>query len=131
MRVYAGVAVPSSRPGLISGMKAGWSELRDCVDAAVLVGANVIASAIYGAFTVLFVLLSRHLGLGSSGYGYLLAGCGAGGVLSAGLAHRAAASAQPRRALRDRAASTRPVGMAEQIRLGTQVVGPPMAAEEA
>jgi predicted MFS family arabinose efflux permease len=59
----------------------------------------VIASAVYGAFTVLFVLLSHRLGLGSSGYGYLLAGGGAGGVLAAGLAHRAAASAHSRRAL--------------------------------
>jgi predicted MFS family arabinose efflux permease len=47
----------------------------------------------------LFVMLGHHLGLGSSGYGYLLAAAGAGGVLSAGLASRAAASTHPRRAL--------------------------------
>src|SRR5205085_2868850 len=88
-----------SRPGPISGLRAGWRALRDCDGAALLVGANVIASTIYGAFTVLFVLLSHRLGLGSGGYGYLIAGGGAGGVLAAGLAHRAAASAHPRRAL--------------------------------
>jgi predicted MFS family arabinose efflux permease len=99
LRLSAGPSGTRSRPGPISGLRAGWSALRDCDGAGLLVGANVIASTIYGAFTVLFVLLSHRLGLGSGGYGYLIAGGGAGGVLSAGLAHRAAASAHPRRAL--------------------------------
>lgn len=95
----ARAAAAGSRPGPISGLRAGWRALRECDGAGLLVGANVIASTIYGAFTVLFVLLSHRLGLGSGGYGYLIAGGGAGGVLAAGLAHRAAASAHPRRAL--------------------------------
>jgi MFS family permease len=99
LRLPVGTAVTSSRPGPISGLRAGWSALRDCDGAGLLVGANVIASTIYGGFTVMFVLLSHRLGLGSGGYGYLLAGGGAGGVMAAGLAHRAAASAHPRRAL--------------------------------
>jgi predicted MFS family arabinose efflux permease len=99
LHLPAGTAVTSSRPGPIAGLRTGWRALRECDDAGILVGANVIASAIYGAFTVLFVLLSHRLGLGSGGYGYLLASCGAGGVLSAGVAHRAAASVRPRRAL--------------------------------
>jgi MFS family permease len=88
-----------SRAGLISGLQAGWTALKGCADAGVLVGANMVASAIYGACTVLFVLVSHRLGLGSSGYGYLLGAAGAGGVLSAGLAQRAAAGTRPRRAL--------------------------------
>jgi predicted MFS family arabinose efflux permease len=89
----------SARAGLLSELRTGLRALRGAADAPALVGANVIASAVYGAFTVLFVLLSHRLGLGGSGYGYLLAAAGAGGVLSAGIAHRAAASAHPRRAL--------------------------------
>lgn len=99
LRLTPGKAVLGSQPGPISGLRAGARALRDCDGAGLLVGANVIASTIYGAFTVLFLLLSHRLGFGSGGYGYLLAGGGAGGVLAAGLAHRAAASAHPRRAL--------------------------------
>jgi predicted MFS family arabinose efflux permease len=99
LRLTPDRAVPGSRPGPISGLHAGWRALQDCDGAGLLVGANVIASTIYGAFTVLFVLLSERLGFGGAGYGYLLAGAGAGGVLAAGLAHRAAASAHPRRVL--------------------------------
>ena len=58
-----------------------------------------LASAVYGALTVLFVLLSERLGLGSAGYGYMIAAVGVGAVLSAGIAGRAAGSPRPRRAL--------------------------------
>jgi predicted MFS family arabinose efflux permease len=64
-----------------------------------LVGADVMSSAVYGAETVLLLLLSRRLGLGDHGYGYLLASCGLGGVLGAGVAGRAAASGRTRAAL--------------------------------
>ena len=50
-----------------------------------LVGADIVCSAIYGAETVLLLLLSRDLGLGDHGYGYLLASFGLGGVLGAGV----------------------------------------------
>jgi MFS family permease len=57
--------------------------------AAILVGYSVVATFVYGLDTVLFVLLSRDvLGTGAEGYGYLLAGLGAGGVLAAGLVTR-------------------------------------------
>ena len=56
-----------------------------------LVGADIVCSAIYGAETVLLLLLSRELGLGDHGYGYLLASFGLGGVLGAGVAGRVAA----------------------------------------
>jgi MFS family permease len=45
-------------------------------------------SAIYGASTVLYIPLSEHLGTGSSGYSYLLAGSALGGVIAAGLANK-------------------------------------------
>jgi hypothetical protein len=45
---------------------------------------------VYGALTVLFVILGHRLGLGAAGYGYLLAGMGAGGVLATGLSNHAA-----------------------------------------
>ena len=57
-----------------------------------LIGADVVCSAIYGAETVLLLLLSRELGLGDHGYGYLLASFGLGGVLGAAVAGRVAAS---------------------------------------
>ena len=61
-----------------------------------LVGADIVCSAIYGAETVLLLLLSRDLGLGDHGYGYLLASFGLGGVLGAGVAGRVAANERTR-----------------------------------
>jgi MFS family permease len=55
-----------------------------------LVGADIVCSAIYGAETVLLLLLSRDLGLGDHGYGYLLASFGLGGILGAAVAGRLA-----------------------------------------
>jgi MFS family permease len=51
-------------------------------------------SAIYGASTVLYVPLSIHLGTGSTGYSYLLAGSALGGVIAAGLANKLSASSR-------------------------------------
>jgi predicted MFS family arabinose efflux permease len=85
--------------GIAGELRTGWRALRGYGDAMALVGADIIASAVYGAFTVLLVLLARRLGAGAGGYGYLLAGLGAGGVLATGLANRAAAAHRPRRAL--------------------------------
>jgi MFS family permease len=64
-----------------------------------LVGADVICSVVYGAQTVLLLLLVRGLGYGDAGYGYVLAAFGAGGIVGTLLAPRAARSAQPRRVL--------------------------------
>ena len=85
--------------GLVSELRTGWHALRGERDALALAGGELVASAVYGAFTVLLVLLSRRLGAGAGGYGYLLAGMGAGGVLATGLANRAAVSKRPRRAV--------------------------------
>ena len=61
-----------------------------------LVGADIVCSAIYGAETVLLLLLSRKLGLGDHGYGYLLASFGLGGVLGAVVAGRLAGNERTR-----------------------------------
>jgi predicted MFS family arabinose efflux permease len=55
------------------------------------VGADVAVSVVYGAQTVLLVLLGRELG-GGDGYGLLIAAIGAGGLAGAGLGGRAAAT---------------------------------------
>ena len=86
-------------PGLAQEIKMGWDALRGYSEALAIVGANIISSAVYGALTVVFVILGHRLGLGAAGYGYLLAAMGAGGLLAAGLANRAAAAGNPRRAL--------------------------------
>ena len=92
-------AVEEVHASICADLAVGWRALREQPDALALVGADVVSSAIYGALTVLFVLVGERLGLGAAGYGYLLSALGVGGVLSAGLAHRAASSDRPRRAL--------------------------------
>jgi predicted MFS family arabinose efflux permease len=91
---------PAAAPGPHAGLRAellgGWRALRAYPESLPLVCAEVVASAAYGALTVLLVLVSDRLGLGAAGYGYLVAAIGAGGVLAAGVADRAAASGRPR-----------------------------------
>jgi len=63
--------------------------------AATFVAFSVIVSFVAGTDMVLFIPISRfQLGTGASGYGYLLAGLGAGGVLGAGILNRLAARAR-------------------------------------
>jgi predicted MFS family arabinose efflux permease len=93
------VRAETSSASLSSDLTTGWRALREHPDVLPLAAADFVSSTIYGALTVLFVLLGERLGLGAAGYGYLLSAMGAGGVLAAGLANRAAASARPRRAL--------------------------------
>jgi hypothetical protein len=92
-------AVEEVHASVRSDLAVGWRALREHPDALPLVGAEIISSAVYGALTVLFVLVGERLGLGAAGYGYLLSALGVGGVLATGLAHRAASSDRPRRAL--------------------------------
>jgi len=47
-----------------------------------------MCSVLYGAQTVLLLLVSRQVGLGAQGYGYLFAAIGAGGLLGTALAGR-------------------------------------------
>jgi predicted MFS family arabinose efflux permease len=95
LRVPAG-ADAQPYHGFRNELHTGWQALRGYPDALPVVVANVTASAVYGALTVLLVLVGQRLGLGATGYGYLLAGSGAGGVLATGVAHRAAASTRTR-----------------------------------
>jgi predicted MFS family arabinose efflux permease len=90
-------AADRTRATLYSDLCDGWSALRRHPDALAMIGADVLSSAVSGGLTLLFVLIGRGLGLDDAGYGILVAAFGAGGVLSGGLANRAAASAGPRR----------------------------------
>jgi predicted MFS family arabinose efflux permease len=90
---------PAAPARLRDELATGWHALREHPTALPLVGVEIVASAIYGASTVLFVLLAVRLGLGAAGYGYLLSAMGAGGILAAGAASAAAASKRPQRAL--------------------------------
>jgi MFS family permease len=58
-----------------------------------LAGFSILASFVYGTDTVLFVVVSKNqLDTGSTGYGYLLAALGVGGIVMAGFMNRIAAS---------------------------------------
>lgn len=92
-------AGPDQPAGLLRELQVGWSALRGYRDGVAVVGANVVASAVYGSMTVLLVLFAQRAGAGTAGYGYLLAAAGLGAVLSAGLAQRAASGDRSRRTL--------------------------------
>ena len=87
--------VQEDRQGVLADIVVGARALRSHPAAVRLLGADIICSVVYGMQTVLLLLLSRHLGLGAAGYGYLLAGLGIGGVLGTLAAGRAAASTRP------------------------------------
>ncbi len=97
--LHAPAAATETPPRLRRELKAGWEALCGYNDAIAIVGANIISSAVYGALTVVFVILGHRLGVGAAGYGYLLAAMGAGGVLAAGISNKAASSENPRHAL--------------------------------
>jgi hypothetical protein len=93
-----GLRRPPQTPaaGVAADLAAGLAALRRERAALPAVGADVLASSLYGALTVLYVLLGARLGLGAGGYGYLLSASALGGILGAGAADRAAASGNPR-----------------------------------
>ncbi len=90
--IFAPGGEPEAAPNVLRELRDGARALLDQPVALRLIGADVVCSAIYGAETVLLLLLSRELGLGDHGYGYLLASFGLGGVLGATVAGRVAAS---------------------------------------
>ena len=51
-------------------------------------GGGTMCSVLYGTQTVLLLLVSRQVGLGAQGYGYMFAAIGAGGLLGTALAGR-------------------------------------------
>ena len=91
-----------SRPGDISEggtvgplkqMAGGFAAFVESPTVMLLAGFSILASFVYGTDTVLFVVVSQdQLGTGSTGYGYLLAALGVGGILMAGFMNRIAAS---------------------------------------
>ena len=82
--------------GLLRGMAEGAQALRSHPAALRLVGADIMCSLIYGAQTVLLLLVSRSLGMGAHGYGYLFAGIGAGALAGTALAGRVQRWGHPR-----------------------------------
>lgn len=79
---------PSASEPLLRQMAEGLHELRRHPVAARFVGADILCSLVYGAETVLLVLVSRQDGWGDHGYGLLLAATGAGGVVGTALVGR-------------------------------------------
>jgi MFS family permease len=94
--IFAPGGEPSAAPNVLDELRDGARALLEQPAALRLVGADLVCSAVYGAETVLLLLLSRDLGLGDHGYGWLLAAFGLGGVLGAGVASRAAAGGRAR-----------------------------------
>jgi MFS family permease len=83
------------RPSVFRDVADGVRAMAKSRAVVVIVGFVAASAFIYGAETVLLVLLSeQQLGTGAEGYGYLLAALGLGGVLAAGLTGRL--SAHPR-----------------------------------
>ncbi len=81
--------------GPLRQMAVGFQAIGASATATMLVAYSVVASFVYGVDTVQFVVLSQErLGTGASGYGYLLAGLGVGGIAAAGLVNRLAARAR-------------------------------------
>jgi predicted MFS family arabinose efflux permease len=74
--------------GVLADLRDGAAALRRSRPVVLLVGADIAASAVYGAQTVLLVLLARRLG--GDGYGLLMAAIGAGGLLGAAVGGRVA-----------------------------------------
>ncbi len=86
-------------PSLLGDVKAGAHALRGAPTAVRLVAADVLCSAVYGLLTVMLVLVSRRVGAGDGGYGILLCGFGAGGLIGATVLARADAPGAWRRTL--------------------------------
>jgi MFS family permease len=79
--------------GPLRQMAAGIAAFIESPTVMLLAGFSILASFVYGTDTVLFVVVSKEqLGTGSTGYGYLLAALGVGGILIAGFMNRIAAA---------------------------------------
>ena len=90
--VERGDSAASVRDDLASGVRA----LLEQPVALRLVGADFLCSAVYGAHTVLLLLLAHEMGVGDAGYGYLIGAFGLGGVAATTLTGRIAGRLTPR-----------------------------------
>ncbi len=79
---------PDGVAAIAAELRAGAHALAAVREAGWIVGADTAGSLVYGAQTVLLLLVAERLGLGAGGYGYLLAGLGLGGIAGATLAGR-------------------------------------------
>lgn len=96
--------VPRSRgeresESVLAEIAAGARALRGAPTAVRLVASDVLCSGVYGLLTVMLVLVSRRVGAGDGGYGILLGGFGAGGLVGAALLSRIDTPATWRRTL--------------------------------
>lgn len=79
--------------GPLKQMAAGFRAFAGSATVVLLASFSILASFVYGTDTVLFVFVSKDLlGTGATGYGYLLAGCGVGGIAMAAFMNRVAAA---------------------------------------
>ena len=79
--------------GPLRQMAVGLRAITESTAVRTLVAYSVLVSFVYGTDTIVFVAVSdAQLGTGPEGFGYLLAGLGVGGVLTAGFLDRLAAS---------------------------------------
>jgi MFS family permease len=86
----------SGATGLFREVAQGAAALRAHPAAMRLVGADIMCSTLYGTQTVLLLIVSRRLGLGAQGYGYLFAAIGVGGLIGTALAGRLSRGPRPR-----------------------------------
>jgi hypothetical protein len=93
----AGLFSPSLFNDLFGELAQGAAALRAHPEAVRLIGADIMCSFLYGTQTVLLLLVSRHVGLGAQGYGYMFAAIGAGGLIGTALTSRASRSSRPHR----------------------------------
>src|SRR3954447_4275993 len=79
--------------GPLRQMAVGLRAITESTAVRTLVVYSVLVSFVYGTDTVVFVAVSdAQLGTGAEGFGYLLAGLGVGGILTAGVLDRLASS---------------------------------------
>lgn len=91
VRSHPSDVTDGGQSGPLRQMAEGFRTVVSNTTVAIFVAFSVLASFVYGTDTVLFALVSKvQLHTGSSGYGYLLAGLGVGGVLGAGVVNRLA-----------------------------------------
>ncbi len=81
-----------AKPDTRAELRAAVDALRAAPEALRLVAADLTCSAVYGAESVLLVIVGHRVGAGAAGYGILLGAYGLGGVLGALLAGRSQSS---------------------------------------
>jgi CRP-like cAMP-binding protein/predicted MFS family arabinose efflux permease len=98
VRSKPGDVTDGGQAGPLRQVADGFRALVSSAPVATFVAFSVLASFVYGTDTVLFIPISAvQLHTGASGYGYLLAGLGVGGIAGAAVVNRLAA--RPRLAL--------------------------------